>query len=239
MPTLIAEDTFETGGTWNGSAGSPTIVTTPVPVSSTRSLECNAIGEYVYWNIPDSGYTRCVFGVWVRWDTFPTSTTTRVFKIDSGPCEGWMRQDNSGNANIIGDGTPGIGVTYLGQNLVVDTWYWCQIMFDVSANPWEIRGKVDNYTVISNTGAATATNLNPGNFLLGNTSGGEALTVYYSHAKMGVATDDNDWWTAPTGVTLDTCLPDADVTTTGWTTAPLYSKINDSSDATVIQATAS
>lgn len=33
--------------------------------------------------------------------------------------------------------------------------------------------------------------------------------------------------------------PDADVITTGWTTTPLYSKINDESDATVIQATAS
>jgi hypothetical protein len=37
---------------------------------------------------------------------------------------------------------------------------------------------------------------------------------------------------------LDDCLPDADVTTTGWTTTPLYSKVNDESDATVIQATA-
>lgn len=37
---------------------------------------------------------------------------------------------------------------------------------------------------------------------------------------------------------LDNCLPDADVTTTGWTTTPLYSKVNDVSDSTVIQATA-
>jgi len=42
-----------------------------------------------------------------------------------------------------------------------------------------------------------------------------------------------------TAITLDTVLPDADVTTTGWSTAPLFSKINDASDATVIQATAS
>jgi hypothetical protein len=33
--------------------------------------------------------------------------------------------------------------------------------------------------------------------------------------------------------------PDADVTTTGWTTTPLFSKINDESDASVITATAS
>lgn len=39
-------------------------------------------------------------------------------------------------------------------------------------------------------------------------------------------------------VTLDSCLPDADVMTTGWTTTPLFSKVNDASDATVIQATA-
>lgn len=31
--------------------------------------------------------------------------------------------------------------------------------------------------------------------------------------------------------------PDADIVTTGWTTTPLYSKINDQSDATVITAT--
>jgi hypothetical protein len=34
-------------------------------------------------------------------------------------------------------------------------------------------------------------------------------------------------------------LPDADVATGGWTTAPLFSKVNDSSDATIITATAS
>lgn len=39
-------------------------------------------------------------------------------------------------------------------------------------------------------------------------------------------------------LTLDNCLPDADVVTTGWSTAPLFSKVNDASDATVIQATA-
>jgi len=39
-------------------------------------------------------------------------------------------------------------------------------------------------------------------------------------------------------VTLDDCLSDADITTTGWTTTPLFSKVNDASDATVIQATA-
>jgi len=34
-------------------------------------------------------------------------------------------------------------------------------------------------------------------------------------------------------------LPDADIVTTGWTSTPLFSKINDNSDATMITATAS
>lgn len=43
----------------------------------------------------------------------------------------------------------------------------------------------------------------------------------------------------PSGAAPAAIRPDADTVTTGWTTAPLYSKINDSSDTTVIQATAS
>lgn len=43
---------------------------------------------------------------------------------------------------------------------------------------------------------------------------------------------------ATAAVALDNCLPDADVVATGWSTAPLFSKVNDGSDATVIQATA-
>jgi hypothetical protein len=39
-------------------------------------------------------------------------------------------------------------------------------------------------------------------------------------------------------IPTDIVLPDADIVTTGWSTAPLFSKINDASDATVIQATA-
>jgi hypothetical protein len=59
-----------------------------------------------------------------------------------------------------------------------------------------------------------------------------AITGTTSVAESGLAFDVG-------GLTLDTALPDADITTTGWSTAPLYSKVNDASDATVITATAS
>ena len=44
---------------------------------------------------------------------------------------------------------------------------------------------------------------------------------------------------AAESVDLDQVDPDADVTTTGWTTTPLWSKVNDGSDASYITATAS
>lgn len=67
-----------------------------------------------------------------------------------------------------------------------------------------------------------------------------SIGTYNSAPTIG----SNDYWNAhamtfKTGVALDTVLPDADVVTTGWATAPLYSKLNDGSDATVITATAS
>jgi hypothetical protein len=42
-----------------------------------------------------------------------------------------------------------------------------------------------------------------------------------------------------TSVTYQQMRPSADVTTTGWTTTPLWSKVNDQSDASIITATAS
>lgn len=59
---------------------------------------------------------------------------------------------------------------------------------------------------------------------------GASATAY---DQTGAGTPD------PGSLTLDSALPDADITTTGWSTAPLYSKLNDASDATVITATAS
>lgn len=72
-------------------------------------------------------------------------------------------------------------------------------------------------------------------------AGGKITTAGF----IGFQADDSDFKVDDFGggnyqsVTLDSVLPDADITTTGWSTAPLFSKINDASDATVITATAS
>jgi hypothetical protein len=199
MPTLILEDQFTTGGTWTASAGTPVIGSSPAPPDGGNSLECNAAGDYVYWDIPNSGYTRCVWGVWVYFDTFPATTTTHCFKLDSGPSEGWLSTEASGQLVGNSSGTPTIAGFTVAGAVAIDTWHWLQIMYDVSANPWEMRLNV-NGTVGSGTGAAAASNLNPGIFLLGNTAGGNAYTVYFGHPKAGVAADDNDWWAVPSAV---------------------------------------
>jgi len=59
------------------------------------------------------------------------------------------------------------------------------------------------------------------------------FTVYYD----GLAIDTVDWIGPAAAGPTQAILPDADTTTTGWTTTPLFSKINDSSDATVVTST--
>lgn len=195
MPTEIFEDQFGTFGTWNGKSQSPTLLTTPAPATGWRTLEISALNEFVFWNIPDNGYTRVVFGVWLRFPAFPSATGTRVFKIDADTTECWMRITSSGEPIIRADGTPTMSDANSGINLSLNTWYWTQLMVDVSANPWQFQFKRGS-TVVQTTGAAAASNMNNGNFLLGNTSG-ESLTFYYAHPIMGVAADDNDWWGEP------------------------------------------
>lgn len=68
---------------------------------------------------------------------------------------------------------------------------------------------------------------------------GNASGLSSSGTTLDGAETLNSWNFDGQGVTFQEVRPDADVTTTGWTTTPLYSKINDESDATVITATAS
>jgi hypothetical protein len=63
----------------------------------------------------------------------------------------------------------------------------------------------------------------------------EATTM----AGNGIAILKNAYTWAFAAAAAQTLLPDADLATAGWTTAPLFSKVNDSSDATIITATAS
>jgi hypothetical protein len=65
----------------------------------------------------------------------------------------------------------------------------------------------------------------------------DEIAIYTSVAL--TQTQITNHYTANPPITYQYARPDADTTTTGWTTTPLFSKINDQSNATVITATAS
>jgi hypothetical protein len=54
---------------------------------------------------------------------------------------------------------------------------------------------------------------------------------------VGTLTRVDDFAGGTAAAVTQAFLPDADITTTGWTSTPLWSKLNDSSDATVVTAT--
>lgn len=70
-------------------------------------------------------------------------------------------------------------------------------------------------------------------------TGGGADQVTLSGTSVVTGSDPSGWTFDGAGVPPQKLRPDADTTTTGWSTAPLYSKINDQSDATLITATLS
>lgn len=199
MPTLILEDKFADLANWTTN-GSPTVVSSPAPPSGGNALEINVLDEYVQWPIPDTGITRLVLGLWWQAGSWPVSAT-RAWKIDAGPTEGWVRLRPNGETQIQSDGTPSIAGFFSTEVMDIGTWRWVQLMYDVSANPWELRYRNSTGTVVSGTGAAAASNLNPGTVTLGETGGvGSATTQYFAHVKVGTAATDDDWWDMPTQV---------------------------------------
>lgn len=74
----------------------------------------------------------------------------------------------------------------------------------------------------------------------GNHETAATFTFRVAHSVWGTATGITDWLGQPAspGGSGQTILPDADNVTGGWATAPLFSKVNDVSDATIITATA-
>lgn len=152
--------------------------------------------------------------------------------------------------NIVAVSYSGLGATPVDQQGAVkdDTFPQTQPVGS-SLTTTEADELLVSWIVSANIGTATAT----ANWTARASSPGVTVPNYLFEDRIVSSTGTynsaptwsaDDYWNAhtmtfKTGVTLDTVLPDGDITTSGWSTAPLYSKINDSSDATVITATAS
>lgn len=124
----------------------------------------------------------------------------------------------------------------------IPTSAWTRIEFHViaSATVGQIEARIysaDSTTAITNGTVSSPATRNTGTAIdevaFGNTTfNTQAVTMWMDDLQV-----NGTGWPGP--ASAQTLLPDADVTTTGWATAPLFSKLNDGSDATVITATAS
>lgn len=122
------------------------------------------------------------------------------------------------------------------------TWVRVEFHVIVSATVGQIEARLylaDATSPITNGTVSSAATRNTGTAIdevaFGNTTfNAQTVQMWIDDLQL-----NGTGWPGPATGGIQTLLPDADVTTTGWTTAPLYSKLNDGTDATIITATAS
>lgn len=184
-------------------------------------------GTNSYWLPTVFGNDQEAFGTMV---TLPAT---------GGECGVWLRVTNPGNGSTMS----GVEVVY-----VHGTGWYCVEFFNgtstalaTGTNPFSGSMSAGDKFRASIAGATvTLEKFTGGSWATVTTW---TLTKSYSGGAIGMHNNSTiaaiDDFGGGDLYALDNALPDADVTTTGWTSTPLWSKVNDSSDASVIQATAS
>lgn len=184
-----------------------------------------------YMHISAAPVTTHLYAIRVMDDNFESMAFLRVL---TGAAGGFI----TGTDWLVGGVANG--------SVPVATAQWVRIEFRIVYGTttgefeWRLYNTADSTTITdtaSATGIATAagTGTGLGDVRLGFVNGVPAspFTVYYDDFAV-----DTAGWIGPAAVgPTQAVLPDADTTTTGWTTTPLFSKINDASDATVITST--
>lgn len=243
-PTVQGTDDFNHGNfavpggaSYSAISGTPAKDTSIVhsPEVASLLIDTTAAAENVEHNITGSPQYPW-HGFWWRQETAEKSASNfHVARINAADGNGG-RLDFQVSTNKLFCTIAGGSEFPVSAALALDTWHWIEMILDCGLGTrtcyWRVNG-VD-YTPTNRVIAASSGSKSS----LGPTSAETGKSRYSNH-KWGVAASVSDWLGAPASLTLDSCLPDADITTTGWTTAPLFSKVNDASDATVIQATAS
>lgn len=170
-----------------------------------------------------------------------------VATLDGYPCHLYARLSGQGTASIsayVARLVRTAGVWQYGiwrKNAGVNDWLWMDVDLGYTVVDGDSFGLSCEGDIISFYYKPVA-----GSWILikayDDSADGEKITTAgYIGVGFGLGDiyGDNFGGGTISGVTLDSMLPDADITTTGWSTAPLFSKVNDASDSTVIQATAS
>jgi len=192
MATIQVVDNFSTQA-WASSSGTPVRGTTFLHGNEPNSLEISttAANEFVYYSNFGGAPTRVMTGFWFYFSSFP-GADAQIAKIDVASCEARLIMQSSGEPYIKADGSPTMASQLYGSNLSTGTWYWVELMLDVSANPWEFRAII-GATTLSTTGALAASDGGNGFVLLG-TNRADTITCYYSYLHYGTATGDTDWF---------------------------------------------
>lgn len=245
MPTIIGTDLFNHnnftvpgGGPYSEVNGSPatdlTIVRPGDPASLLLANAVNTAESLGYTNFAPAA--RAWNGVFCRLNSADATASSFWFFVqmycspEAGAAAKW---GYSTFANQLYTDVNGVN-NFAAFSL--DTWHWVETIFDVSGTTHTMYVRIDGVdmtpTSESGSSASHVNSLYLGAFQLVALPG-----IRLSHHMWGTAASTSDWLGAPASGQV--ILPDADIATTGWSTAPLYSKINDSSDSTVITATAS
>jgi hypothetical protein len=131
--------------------------------------------------------------------------------------------------------------TQFGSNSAVGVaasqWVRIETHLNCATTTWEYRlfNTADSTTAdATGGGAGCSVSANAGNITFGiNVTTPASFTVYFDDVAISTV-----GWIGP-AVSNQILRPDADLTVGGWSSAPLYSKLNDSSDSTYITETSS
>ncbi len=210
MAMRIVDNTSEHWCAWSGLGS----LTVPVFVRAYLWLSATPVTQRYYFL---KGFTAAVSTAW-------------HFRIFTG-----SPVMSAADATVSGFGAEGSTAVNIGS------WFRIEARIVASATvgefQWKLFNSPDSTTATETSANFTGLNLGANTDMIRWGSNtlfpASPFTVYFD--DIAVSTTD---WIGPTA-TSQIILPDADTTTTGWTSTPLWSKVNDASDATVITSTAS
>lgn len=200
MPTVQGTDDFnhviDAGYYTDGFFGTPTQVSTPTYQANPKTLSIVTTGGNVGARHNISGSpTRGWKGVALRLPALPTvgqdisvcgfqSTAVTVGRLHCGSV-GLYLSNSSFNGTEFA--------------ISIDTWYWVEMIFDVSGNDHNVYGRIGTSDMTSPAahaaGASSALDFDQLISLGGDTSG---ITEFYSLWKWGSAASNSDWLGEPT-----------------------------------------
>ena len=245
----VAITTGNSGGTsgdaFTGIDGTLSLYSNVSPAHGGMAMRIvdTAASTRVRWNALGSITTDVWMRAYLNLSALPVTNTAVIFKaqVNAGTqCMALLVNKTTGTVQAL-NAANGVIASSLGSvSVPFGSWFRLEMRVLASATVGEIEWKwwssPDSSGTPDDTVAVTgqALGVDYGEALFGLTTSAPAtpFTIYYDD----IAVSSTGW----IGPSAQQFRPDADVTTTGWTTTPLWSKVDEATaDGTVITATAS